>query len=78
MSSAVSFSSLVALRDGCRIAYEVGGSGTVWFRVGTPEDGLEFDFESEALREFVRLGAEALTEMDARYTEEEAAERDAT
>lgn len=74
MSYAVSFSSLVALQDGCRISYEVGGSGTAWFQIGTPEDGLQFDFESEALREFVRLGTEALGEMDARYAQEQAAE----
>lgn len=72
MSSTVSFSSLVAMRDGCRIAYEVGGSGQAWFQVGSPDDGLEFDIESEALREFVRLGTEALTEMDARYAKEQA------
>jgi hypothetical protein len=41
-----------------------------WFQIGTPDDGLQFDFESEALREFVRLGTEALTEMDARYAKE--------
>jgi hypothetical protein len=71
MSYAVSFSSLVALRDGCHISYEVGGSATVWFQVGTLDDGLQFDFESEALREFVRLGTEALSEMDAQYAQEQ-------
>lgn len=72
MKGAVSFSSLVAMRDGCPISYEVGASGQAWFQVGSVDDGLEFDFGSEALREFVRLGAEALTAMDARHAKEEA------
>jgi hypothetical protein len=72
MSYALSFSSLVAMRDGCSISYEVGGSGQAWFQVGTADDGLEFDMDCEALREFVRLGSEALTEMDARYAKEQA------
>jgi hypothetical protein len=68
-NSSVSVSSLIALRDGCPISYEVGGSGTASVRLGT--DGLEVDFESEALREFVRVGSEALTQMDALYAREQ-------
>ena len=70
MSSRITVSSVVALRDGCPISCEVEGSGTAWFRFGTASDGLEFDVESEVLRELVRAGTEALTQMDALYADE--------
>jgi hypothetical protein len=71
LDSAVSLSSFVALRDGCRISYEIGGSGQAWFQVGNPDDGVDLEFESEALREFVRTATQALTEMDTIYAKEQ-------
>jgi hypothetical protein len=67
MNRRVTVNSLIALRDGCPISYEVGGSGSAWVRLGTERDGVAFDVESEALRELVRVGTEALTQMDAQY-----------
>lgn len=72
MYGKLSVSSWVAIREGCPISYEVLGSGTAHVLCGDPADAFEFEVDAEALRELVRLGAEALHEMDARYTREQA------
>jgi len=67
----VTVSSWVAISDGCPIHCEVGGSGVAHFVCGELPDGFEFQIDSEALREFVRQGADALRDMDSRYECEE-------
>ncbi|HEV8555961.1 MAG TPA: hypothetical protein VGR06_06120 [Actinophytocola sp.] len=66
MVTGVSVSSLITLPDDCRFTYLIEGSGRAWIKV----DNLELDFESEALREFVKLGTELLAELDALYAKE--------
>jgi hypothetical protein len=65
--------SWVEIRDGCPIRFEVGGSGVAFVRCGrNPRESFQFTLDSEALREFVRLGADTLREMDAIFASEEA------
>jgi hypothetical protein len=64
--------SWVAIREGCPMSYYVKGSAETDFRCGGERDGFEFAFEAEALREFLRIGTEALQDMDARFAREEA------
>ena len=66
-------SSWVAIQDGCPISYDVLGSGVAHVWCGSPTDGFELQIDSEALRELVRLGADALREMDARHAKEQPA-----
>jgi hypothetical protein len=61
----------VSVQNGCRITYTASrGSGagfTVLGKHGGNEGGnseFEFFFETDALREFLRLGTEALAELD--------------
>jgi hypothetical protein len=61
----------ITIDDGCAISYQVNGSGEVEFVCGhSAAEGFGLTMRSEALREFVTVGAEALAEMDARYAEE--------
>lgn len=73
MYSSVAVGSWVDIHDGCPIRFEVCGSGVAFVTCG-PEtaDNFQFMLESEALREFLRVGCEALREMDALHTREEA------
>ena len=71
-SDKVKVGTWVAIRDGCPISYFVNGSANADFYCGPEGDGFEFEFESEALREFVRLADEALRDMDAQFASEEA------
>ena len=73
MYNNVTVSSWVEIGDGCTIRFEVGGSGLVCVTCGgSGSDGFEFAFGSEALREFLRLGADAMRQMDATYAQEQA------
>jgi hypothetical protein len=78
MSANLKVSSWVGIRQGCPIRYRVNASDDVEFAVGGIRECFEFVFDAEALREFLRLGAEALQEMEARQAQEEAAEHEAT
>jgi hypothetical protein len=64
--------SWVTMRDGCPISFSVGGSGMAFCTVGDTDDNESFEFqiEPEVLREFLRLGTETLSEMDALYEQE--------
>jgi hypothetical protein len=64
--------SWVNVRDGCPISFSVGGSGLAFFMVGDSDgnESFEFQFESEVLRKLLRLGTEALSEMDSLYASE--------
>ena len=65
-SDKVKVGTWVAIRDGCPISCVVNGNANADFYCGPAADGFEFEFEPEALREFVRLATEALQVMDAR------------
>ena len=61
----------ISIEDGCKIRYDVKGSGEMDFIVGENDiEGFGMNVCSEALREFVSLGAEALSRMDALAAEE--------
>jgi hypothetical protein len=72
MSNSLVIGTWVEIRDGCPIQFEVGGSGVAFVHCGThPDDCFRFTLDSEALRDFVGRGTEALREMDAMYAREE-------
>ena len=58
--------------DNSTVKVEVLGSGVASVEVGTAAQGFELEFEPEALRRLVDLGAAALTDMDQRFAEESA------
>lgn len=64
--TSLSVSSYVTIRDHCPMRHRVVDSDTVEFSFGGLRDPFEFVFDAAALREFLRLGALALGEMDAR------------
>ena len=58
-------SSYVIVREGCPVAFCVDSPDQVQVVCGRlPSDAFEFVLQREALRAFVELGQEALTEMD--------------
>lgn len=61
----VKVSSYVTVFDRCPMRYRVV-SDHVEFSLGRSCDPFEFMFGAEALREFLRAGAEALRELDDR------------
>ncbi len=74
--TSLTVSSWVAIGEGCPMSFEILGSGETHFLCGTATDGFEFNFEADALREFLKLGAQALAQMDARYAKEHAGDQD--
>lgn len=77
MTGHLTVMSWVDIGDGCPIRFDISGSGKAKALCGpNPRDGFEFTFDSEALREFLRLGAEALHEMDAIHARERTTEAD--
>lgn len=61
----------ISIEDGCQISYDVKGSGEMDFIVGENDiEGFGMNLRSEALRELLSLGAEALSKMDAIAAEE--------
>lgn len=69
MGQNVVVNSWVSIEEGCPISCEVYGSGAARVLCG---DGFEVEIDSEALRELVRVGSEALRDMDARCDQEQA------
>ncbi len=66
----VTLGSWVAIHDGCPIRYEIYGSGGARVLCGKPP-AFEFEIDSEALRELLQVGDEALREMDALHAQEQ-------
>jgi len=62
----------VEVKNDCQMMCEVHGSGIATVEFGAHGDGLEVQFGSEALRRLVALGMEAIQDMDARFTREQA------
>jgi hypothetical protein len=58
-------SSYVVIRDHCPMRFRVSGVNDVEFSFGGRYDPFEFVFNADALREFIRLGSDALQEMAA-------------
>jgi hypothetical protein len=57
-------SSYVIVRERCPMRFRVTGDDDVEFSFGGTRDPFEFVFDAVALREFLRLGADALRKMD--------------
>lgn len=55
----------VTVRSGCPLRFHLGRDGEAEFAFGGQRDGFELVFETKPLRELVKLGAEALCQMDA-------------
>jgi len=66
MNSATTIRSRVAIGAGCPITYQVSCGAEADIRCGNSDGVLQLTFQADALREFLRVGAEALREMDAR------------
>jgi hypothetical protein len=64
--------SAVSINDGCPISYHVNCRAEADFSCGSPNGVLELTFQADALREFLRLGAEALREVEERFAREAA------
>jgi hypothetical protein len=75
MSESLTVCSWVEVRNGSPITCEVHGSGVATVEFGGHGEGLEMQFDSEALRRLVALGTEALRDMDERYAREQAKAR---
>jgi hypothetical protein len=70
----IAVSTYVILREGCALAFAVLGSGQAEVTCGEPRDGCQLLFDAESLRRFVRSGAAALRDMDARFASESTAQ----
>jgi len=57
-------SSYVIVRNQCPMRFRVTGDDDVEFSFGGTRDPFEFVFDAKALREFLRLGTDALREME--------------
>jgi hypothetical protein len=64
MTGDVKISSYVCVPDGCSMRFRVNGADGVEFSFGGRRDPFEFLFDAEALRAFLRLGADAMRELD--------------
>lgn len=62
-------SSYVIVRDRCPMRFRVNSGDEVEFSFGGRNDPFEFEFNAEALREFLWLGSKALEEMTAQDEE---------
>lgn len=62
-------------REGCPISYAMHSSNDVDFILGDQASNFELCLEVGALREFVRLGSQALGEVDALRAAEEEEEK---
>ncbi len=60
----------VGVKNDCQMTCEVHGSGIATVEFGQRGDGLEMQFDSEALRRLVTLGTDALRDMDERFVRE--------
>lgn len=57
----------------CPMRYSISGSDNVSFTFGSGGDIFEFAFDAGALRNLLKLGADALQEMDAQEETDDAA-----
>jgi hypothetical protein len=64
MVADVKISSYVCVPDGCSMRFRVNGADGVEFSFGGRRDPFEFLFDAEALRAFLRLGEDAMRELD--------------
>jgi hypothetical protein len=65
MHTSLKVSSYVIIRDHCPMRFRVTGTDDIEFSLGGRYDPFEFVFNAAALREFLRLGSDALQEMAA-------------
>ena len=72
MHGGVTVDICVGIRAGCPITYLVTADNQAEFSLGGPRDGCQYAFDAASLREFLRLGAEALARLDARIPPKEA------
>lgn len=60
----ISTSSWVVIHEGCPISLDIVGDEVHALCGTSPRHGFEFVIQAEPLREFVRLGTDALREID--------------
>jgi hypothetical protein len=63
MHQDLSIDTCATIRGTCPAEYVIGGK-LVEFHFGGPQDGFHFAFDSDALRNLVKLGSEALAQID--------------
>lgn len=66
MHGSVTVDMCIGIRAGCPITYLITADNQAEFSFGGPRDGCHYAFASASLREFLRLGTEALAKLDAR------------
>jgi hypothetical protein len=64
MHSVLSVDTCVTVRHGCPMEYVICGD-RVEFSYGGPRNGFHFAYDASALAGLVRLGTEALSQLDA-------------
>jgi hypothetical protein len=64
-SDGVTIGSWVWTNKGCPVRYAGHREGCATFLFGEPPGDFEFGFDASTLREFLRLGAEAVREIEA-------------
>lgn len=64
MHQDLTVSTCVTVRSGCPIRCHVNSDGWAEFSLGGPRDGFDFVFEPAALRELVKHGVQALSDID--------------
>src|SRR5262245_30984324 len=62
--------------DKCPMEHKVDTSDFVAFTFGNGTESVELSFTAESLRAFLKLGTEALVEMDGLFASEKAAKAD--
>ncbi len=73
MHNSLKVGSWVSIGAGCGIRYKLQGDEVVSFVFGVaPDDDLDICIDTEALRAFLKLGTEALSELDAQLARKEA------
>jgi hypothetical protein len=64
MHDTVTVDMCVGIRQGCPIDYLITADNQTEFSFGGQLDGFHFAFDAAALRAFLKVGAEALAEME--------------
>jgi hypothetical protein len=73
MHISLTVSAYVGIRKGCPMTYSINSDNQIEFSFGGARDGFDFSFDIEAMKELLKLGGEALAELDTRPAEGDAA-----
>lgn len=64
MCTNVTVDACIGIRSGCPVDYLITPDKQVEFSFGGKRDGFHFAFVPDSLREFLRVGAEALAKLE--------------